>query len=263
MDEKWSFVGKKEKHCDAANPADARRGESWDHVAFDPGHRLVLSTVPGKHTAEKVVELVADVKKRLAGRVPRLITTDEYTPCKQAILDAYGTTVVPEPTGKPGRRKKAVQVPLPELNHATVHKTRAKGRVISVTLEIIFGVVAAVTAAPAMSKAGRKINTDFIERHNGTDRNRNSPKVRKTCCFSKDWDTHEAVGYFTMYSYNFCRPVRTLRKRQDDGPWRDCTPAMSAGLADHVWTLAEWFAVRAVNSGAAFTGLDRAWQNPA
>ena len=103
------------------------------------------------------------------------------------------------------------------MNYATVHKTRVKGRVVSVTLEIIFGVVAAVTAALGMSGAGRGINTDFIERHNGTDRNRNSRKARKTYCFSKNWDVHEAVGYFTMYSYNFCWPVRTLRIRGDDG----------------------------------------------
>src|SRR5208283_2771981 len=239
LDEKWSFVQKKEKHCDAANPADARRGDNWDHVAFDPEHRLVLATVPGKRSAEKVEELVADVKKRLAGRVPRLITTDEFPPYKQAILNAYSTRTTPAPTGKPGRPRKAVPVPLPQLNYATVHKTRAKGRVISVALETVFGVVAAVTAALGMSKAGHKINTDFIERHNGTDRNRNSRKVRKTYCFSKDWDTHEAVGYFTMYSYNFCWSVRTLRVRRDDDHWRDRTPAMSAGLADHVWTLAE------------------------
>jgi IS1 family transposase len=246
MDEKWSFVQKKEKHCDAANPADARRGDNWDHVAFDPEHRLVLATVPGKRSAEKVEELVADVKKRLDGRVPRLITTDEYAPYKPAILNAYGTQVVPEPTGKPGRPRKARQVPLPQLNYATVNKTRAKGRVIGVALKIVFGAVAVVTAALAMSKAGGKINTDFIERHNGTDRNRNSRKVRKTYCFSKDWDTHEAVGYFTMYSYNYCWPVRTLRRRQSNGQWSKRTPAMAAGLTDHVWTLAEWLAVPAV-----------------
>ena len=248
MDEKWSFVQKKEKHCDAADPADARRGDNWDHVAFDPEHRLVLATVPGKRSAEKVEELVADVKKRLDGRVPRLITTDEFAPYKQVILDAYSTRTTPEPTGKPGRPRKAAQVPLPELNYATVHKTRAKGRVISVALVIVFGAAAAVTAALAMSKAGHTINTDFIERHNGTDRNRNSRKVRKTYCFSKDWDMHEAAGYFTMYSYNFCWPVRTLRSRGDDGRWSDRTPAMSAGLADHVWTLAEWLALPAVRN---------------
>lgn len=115
-----------------------------------------------------------------------------------------------------------------------------------VALKIVFGAVAVVTAALAMSKAGGKINTDFIERHNGTDRNRNSRKVRKTYCFSKDWDTHEAVGYFTMYSYNYCWPVRTLRRRQSNGQWSKRTPAMAAGLTDHVWTLAEWLAVPAV-----------------
>ena len=246
MDEKWSFVQKKEKHCDLANPADARHGDNWDHIAFDPEHRLVLATVPGKRSAEKIEALVADVKRRLEGRVPRLITTDEYAPYKPAILNAYGSLVAPKPTGKRGRPAKARQVPLPELNYATVHKTRAKGRVISVSLEIVFGAIAAVTAALAMSKAGRKINTDFIERHNGTDRNRNSRKVRKTYCFSKDWDTHGAVGYFTLYSYNSCWPLRTLRVRPHNSRWCPRTPAMSAGLTDHVWTLAEWLALPAV-----------------
>ena len=106
---------------------------------------------------------------------------------------------------------------------------------------------AAVTAALGKSKAGRTINTDFIERHNGTDRNRNGRKVRKTYCFSKDWDTHEAVGFFTMYSYNFCWPVRTLSVRPDKGKWRPRTPAMSAGLTDHVWTLAEWLGWPAIS----------------
>src|SRR5450759_5020457 len=76
MDEKWSFVRKKEKNCQEGE-ADQRCGDNWDHVAFDPEHRLVLATVPGKRSAEKVQELVAEVKERLAGRVPRLITTAE------------------------------------------------------------------------------------------------------------------------------------------------------------------------------------------
>ena len=109
--------------------------------------------------------------------------------------------VVPPPTGKPGRPKAPLQVPLPELHYATVHKTREKGRVVKIAYKVVFGVVAAVMAAVSASRVSRHINTAFIERHNGTDRNRNSRKVRKTYCFSKDWDTHEAVGYFTMYSY--------------------------------------------------------------
>ena len=47
FDEKWSFVFKKQEHCDPTDPADANRGDCWDHVAFDPEHRLVVSVVPG------------------------------------------------------------------------------------------------------------------------------------------------------------------------------------------------------------------------
>ena len=65
-----------------------------------------------------------------------------------------------------------------------------------------------------------------------------SRKVRKSYCFSKDWDVHRAATCLTMYSYNFCWAVRTLRR--PDGRRGDCTPAMSAGLTDHVWTIREW-----------------------
>ena len=48
----------KQKHCDALDPADDRRGDCWDHVALDPEHRLVVSVVVGKRTAEKTQEVV-------------------------------------------------------------------------------------------------------------------------------------------------------------------------------------------------------------
>jgi len=84
MDEKWSFVAKKQKNCDEDAPDDARRGDCWDHVALDPAHRLVLSVVPGKRTAANVQTLVQDVKRRTGGRLLNLITTDEHGPYRQA-----------------------------------------------------------------------------------------------------------------------------------------------------------------------------------
>jgi len=84
------------------------------------------------------------------------------------------------------------------------------------------------------------INTSFIERQNATDRHHNARKSRKTYRFSKDWRYHEAATYFTMYSYNFCWQVRTLRESIDEGRWIKRTPAMAAGLADHVWPMSEW-----------------------
>jgi IS1 family transposase/transposase-like protein len=236
MDEAWSFVAKKEKNCDEDDPADRFRGDCWDHVAFDPEHRLVVSVVPGERTAESVEELVGDVKGRLGGRAPRLITTDEYSAYEGAILGAFGEEVVPPRTGRPGRPRSPYRVAPAGLNYATVHKTRKKGRVVEVTTRVIFGTAATVAAALEASAASRTVNTAFVERHNGTDRNRNARKVRKTYCFSKEWWIHRAASFFSKYSSNFCWPVRTLRA--EDGAAQ--TPAMSAKLTDHVWTLLEW-----------------------
>src|SRR5207248_6610436 len=94
------------------------------------------------------------------------------------------------------------------LRYAALHKTRRQGRVVKVDMRVVFGTLVAVLAALAVSLVSTVVNTVFVERHNGTDRNRNSRKVRKSYAFSKDWAMHEAVTYFTMYSYNFCWPVR-------------------------------------------------------
>ncbi len=231
-------------HCDPLDPNDVQQGDNWDHVALDPEHRLVVSVVPGKRTAANTEKLVNDFKERTGGRPMNLITSDEYAPYKTAILKAYGEEVTPPRTGKPGRPQGPYYVPPPGLNYATVHKTREKGRVVKVDFRVVFGTVAAVMAALASSLVSNKINTAFVERQKGIDRN--GRKVCKKYCFSTDWDVHEAVTYFTMYTYNFCWPVRTLRVRMPSGHWAPRSPAMIAGLTDHVWSLREWLAYPAV-----------------
>ena len=215
-------------------------------MAFDPEHRLVVSVVPGARTVENTEAVVEDFQRRTAGRMMNLITTDEYSAYEGAILRAYGRRITPRRTGRPGRPRAPYLVPARGLKYATVEKTREKGRVVKVSYQVVFGSVPAVRQALAASQVSRAINTAFVERHNGTDRHRNARKVRKTYRFSKDWQFHEAVTYFTMYSYNFCWPVRTLRERDEWGCWRERTPAMAAGLSDHVWTMSEWLRFPAV-----------------
>lgn len=247
FDEKWSFFGKKEKNCDPEDPNDNGCGDVWDHVAFDPENRLVISVVPGKRTAENTHKIVKEFKNKTGGRMMRLITTDMYMPYKDAILAEYCEVINPVPTGKPGRPKKPYRVPKAGLNYAMVKKRLKKGRISKVETEIIFGNQNDVDAALKASKASKRINTSFIERQNGTDRNRNSRKVRKTLCFSKGREEHDAMTYFTLYNYNFCWPVRTLRIQENRGERSTPrTPAMSAGLTDHVWTMKEWVMFPAV-----------------
>ena len=122
------------------------------------------------------------------------------------------------------------------LNHATVHKTREKGRVVKVETRVARGTAEAVEEA----LGGGEVSVSYLERQNGTDRHRNARKARKTYRFSKDLGMHEALTAFTMYSYNFCWPVRTLRQKVGRRRYRQRTPAMAAGLTDHVWALWEW-----------------------
>ena len=172
FDEKWDFVYKKEKNCDENNPADARRGDNWDHVALDAEHKLVLEVVNGKRTKKNTKLLVRKTAKRLQNKPPRLITSDEYKPYKQAILEAFGRKQPSKRTFRRGRPKKPRYHPPKDLVYATVHKVREKGRVKRIEYRTVFGTDEQVTLSLKESKCSRKVNTAFVERQNGTDRNR-------------------------------------------------------------------------------------------
>jgi hypothetical protein len=215
-------------------------------VAFDPEHRLLVSVVVGKQSGEHTRLLVEDFHTRTGGRLMNLMTSDENPAYAEAILEVYGEEYQPRRRGRRGRRPARRKRPPQGLKYAAVHKTREHNRVVRVDRRVIYGTVTAVLAAVAVSTVSADVNTVYVERHHGTDRNRNARKVRKSYCFSKDWQVHEAVTYFTMYSYNFCWPVRTLRQGSRRRGYQQRTPAMAAGLTDHVWPLGEWLSLPAV-----------------
>jgi hypothetical protein len=247
LDEMWSFVAKKQANCDPDDPADDHKGDWWDYVVYDAEHRLVLAVVPGAHSIENTEEAVGEAYDRTGGREDVLFTSDEYAAYETAIDHVYGVPDEPKPTAGPGRPAVMPERQVPaELKYATVHKEREKGRVVEILTTVVLGTWAAVAGALERSKVSRTINTSFVERHHLTDRHHNARKSRKTYRFSKDWRMHEAMTYFTKYSYNFCWPVRTLREQADDGRYRQRTPAMAAGLADHVWSLKEWLTFPAI-----------------
>ena len=237
-------MAKKPEHCDPADPTDDQQGDWWDHIAYDPEHRLVVSVEPGARVGESVEAVVEDFTRRTQGRPMSLITSDEHRPYKEAILRAYGVQATTTPSGRPVRAPRRVAPPW--LCYAVVHKVRRLGRVVEVLIRRIFGSAARLSAALRASPVSRAVNVSYLERQHLTDRHRNARKARKTYRFSKDWGAHEAATYFTLYSYNYCWPVRTLRTRSPDGPWQSRTPAMAAGLTDHVWSLAEWLKFPAI-----------------
>jgi hypothetical protein len=201
---------------------------------------LLLALVPGKRDGETCERLIHQVHDRTGGRTDLLITSDEHAPYETAIHEVYGVEQPRPRRPGPGRPPRPVKVVPAELCYATVRKRRAKGRVVEVVRTVVFGTLCLLDALLKRSTASTTINTSFVERNNGTDRHQNARKRRKTYAFSKDQALHRAASYFIGYSYNFCWEVRTLRTREPGGPWRPRTPAVAAGLSDHVWTIQEW-----------------------
>jgi len=203
-----------------------------------------VSLVVGRRTTATLQQAWTDFYQRTDGGLPALITTDEYAAYLTVIVSTYG--VRKEDLEMTEAEKEeydwdampAVYFPV-EISYATVHKEREQGRVVQVEQRIIFGTAQQVAEALAAGKTARSINTSYVERWNGTQRNFNARKTRKTYCFSKELAFHIAVTWLCIVAYNFAWTPRTLRQRvQDDPPrYRYRTPAMTAGLAEQPWSL--------------------------
>lgn len=209
----------------------------------------MLAVIPGSRSIENASAIVAEVKERLGRTPPELMTSDEYPAYATAIEDAFSEPVPAPPRRRPGRPRIIPRRRMPQgLVYATVHKHRRNNRVVAVEQRRVFGSPKALEKALAESAVSHRVNTSFIERQNATDRGRNARKARRTYRFSKDWLVHEAMTYLTMYGCNFCWPVRTLRIKDQQGRWRERSPALAARLTDHLWTWKEWFTRPAVQS---------------
>jgi len=239
FDEKWGFVAKKEKTCDPGDPGDDDKGDDWDHTAVDPESRLLLAVVPGERSAGNCLEAVREVHARTGGNGAMLLTSDGYSAYATAIEEVYGVWVQPERKPGPGRPPKPRREMPAGLVYATVTKRREGGRVVEVTRAVVFGMACLLAVWLRRSAVSHTVNPSFVERNNATDRHQNARKRRKTYCFSRSKRMHDCATYFVSYSYNFCWAVRTLRVKVD-GAWQARTPAMAAGLTDHVWSLREW-----------------------
>jgi IS1 family transposase len=206
---------------------------------MDAETKLGVSLVIGPRSQANAEALWSDFAQRTDHALPALITTDEYRVYAGALLRTYGLPQPVPPTGKPGRPCKPRVHPPRALVYAMVHKLRRKGRVVKVTIQRVFGTARQLAQALARSTVSAHVNTSFVERFNATVRQHNSRKARKVYTFSKDFAQHVAMSWFALSYYNFCRSHLGLRL-QEDGAWRARTPAMAAGLSDHVWSIREF-----------------------
>jgi hypothetical protein len=138
-------------------------------------------------------------------------------------------------------------MPLPELLYAQVVKKMRRRRIVAVKHLVVLGAKAMVEQV--LSVCGWQINTSFVERLNLSLRQRVSAIRRRsaTSCKGEDGLGHQ-LALFQVY-HNFVLPHASLRQALAEPipthgtgsakRWRPCTPAMAAGLTDHVWSLKE------------------------
>jgi hypothetical protein len=238
--------GKKDKRCDPDDPEDAERGSYWDHAIIDPETKLIVSMVVGRRNADTVVQVFTDFYDRTGGYLPELIATDGYAVYEPVILDTYGVWLgeleLTAEELEEFRRDGMPEFYFPaEITYARVLKEKAGGRVVKVTSEVVLGSQEQAEKTLAGSEQSQKINTSFVERWFGTQRQFNGRKRRKAYTFSKELSFHEAATWMLVVWYNFGWCVRTLRQKvQEDPPrYHERTPAMAAGLADHAWAMRE------------------------
>lgn len=202
-DEIWSYVGAKKKNVTPEQEANGW-GDIWTWTAIDADTKLCVTYYVGDRGKASAYNFMCDAAKRIVGR-PQ-ITTDAHRPYLQAVEDAFGM----------------------EVDYAQLHK--------------IFGASAPDDSrySPATcigcdmktvsgNPDPKHVSTSYVERQNLSMRMGIRRFTRLTNAFSKKVENHAAAVALWFGYYNFCRVHQTLR----------VTPAMEAGLTDHIWEITD------------------------
>jgi len=181
-------------------------GHVWTWTALDADSKLIVSYFVGGRDAEYALAFMDDLRSRLVNTVQ--LTTDAHHAYLTAVEEAFGADVdyaqLIKTYGKP-------PVDSPETRYSPGECTGTRKRAIEGNPD------------------PRKISTSYVERQNLSMRMSMRRFTRLTNAFSKKFENHcHAIAlYFTFY--NFVRIHKTLR----------VTPAMEAGISDHVWSFEE------------------------
>jgi IS1 family transposase len=219
----------------------------WVWAAIDPVTKLLLAIDVGARTLAMAQCVVHQVVQVLAPDCVPVFLTDGFKEYITALLTHFGHWVQPARRQAMGPAPKPRWMPLPQLRYAQVIKVTRRRRLVKVTHRVVFGTKAAVEQV--LAAHGWQINTAFIERINLSIRQHVAAVGRRvmTLCKGEDGLRQQLALYHTYY--NFCLPHASLRQpRPEPEPtngngsakrWYPRTPAMAAGLTDHVWTLRE------------------------
>ena len=208
VDEIWCYVGKKRKQVRKGDSPEL--GDQWVYVAIDAESKLVPSFRIGKRVRPDTAAFLWDLYHRMEGRTQ--LTTDGLNHYTVAVPECFGTECdfaqLTKMFGDYG------QFDTPEARYSPPR---------------ISGVISKVRQG---DPDPRHISTSFVERQNLTMRMQLRRFTRLTNAFSKKLSHLKAAVALHFAFYNFCRVHSSIR----------VTPAMEAGIANHVWSLAELLA---------------------
>ncbi len=231
FDEKWAYVGKKQRQIgDDDDPLAV--GDYWAVNALDPHTKVLVTLVPGKRTTATIHQAVADAQARLAPKaaLPALFTDGEPA-YVEAIRQALGRRYRAVPALGPRATTGPDPAHAAHLGLCADHQTSAEG----------MGPQDRNPTDLWQRKAGRGGHALGVDEgqhqcHGTLQFDRPAaqrPQNPKTMCFSRRIPFHDAM------SYNFHHPHRALRQRIEESRWRKRTPAMAAGIADHIYSSLE------------------------
>jgi IS1 family transposase len=205
-DEIWSFVGMKQRNVPAALKSEFGYGDVYTWTAIDPDTKLMPCWHVGARDSWAARDFLRDLASRLANRVQ--LTTDGYKPYLRAVEGAFGSEI-----------DYAMLIKLYGPAHGNLQERKYSPG------ECCGTIVGTVCGNPN----AEDISTSHVERANLTMRMHMRRFTRLTNGFSKKLENHmHAVSLHFMF-YNFCKIHKSLR----------VTPAMEAGIDDHVWSLEE------------------------
>jgi IS1 family transposase len=223
------------------------RSRHWVWTAMDPHSKLLVVVEVGSRTLAMAQRVVHQVTQVLAPGCVPLFLTDGFKEYRTAILAHFGYWMQPERRQAKGPLPQPRWMPLPELLYAQVVKAYRRRRLVGVTHRVMFGTQLAIEQI--LAACGWTINTAFVERLNLDLRQRVAAIGRRvnTLC-QGEGGVQDQLMLFQVY-HNFVLPHASLRQplllpEATNGSgsakvWRPCTPAMAAGLTDHVWSLKE------------------------
>lgn len=210
-------------------PEEDERGTFWRGTAIETETRLRVGRAIAKTEEEVALDLMGQIKDRGHQQAPPAIATDGKGAYREAMVETWGEVPPYKGKGLPPTEKQ----PLEGWQYVQVTKRREGGRVVQVETKVVYG------NEKTLEFVGG--HTSYVERTNLTSRHMNGRLVRKTLSFSKELEMLKASSVWEDAAYNLTRSVETLRLQVDEKErkYQQRSPAMAAGLTDHIWTVKE------------------------